>query len=157
IARDERLGTARTADPCRVVSFCQLAQPPEHPDLEKRQVARDDEHAIGRRDLERRVESSERAAAREEVGGDRHVQARESPAARTDAKTFSAHLLQTPDLTDDEGAAADAEAALVPTAETARLTARQNRCGNVGPRPCRATHGTHNRSPRRPTAGRLSA
>ena len=102
--------------------------------LEKREIAGDDQDALRAGRFESGVDAAERAALRHEIGVNRDAEVIEPSVGRADDEDLAGHLLQDLQLTDDDGAAADDEAALVPAAEPARAPARENRGGDVGTR-----------------------
>ena len=127
VAGKERLRAARRLDPRAVGRAGAPHELGEQPVVEKRQVARDDQHRIALRRVERRVDGADRARAGQPIGVDRQPEIGEAFGIARDDEDLAGDPLQNLDLPNDDGAAMHDQAALVLTAEASRPASGQNR------------------------------
>ena len=126
VAGQERLGPARGANPRRIGPDGERGEAFQHGLVEKRHIARDDEHALGRRRFERRIQPAHRASPRDEVRVDGQTEIGEAIGVGRDNADRARDPLQDLQLPYDDGTAPDDEPALVLTAEPAGGSARED-------------------------------
>jgi predicted hydrocarbon binding protein len=128
IAGDERFHAAIGPHPRAVAIVGPDRESRQQIGVQERQVAGDDDHAVGAlADLERGIQAADRAGVRHEIRIHCHAKVGEAAVIRRDDAYIAGHPLQNLQLTYDDGTPMDDEPALVSSTKPASLPPGENR------------------------------